>query len=155
MRQEPNDMNTIAKIRNYQASRARLVLTALVVGWAIVILQPCVMATPLHESEPTVAADHSGHALLVAQASKDCSDLCPHCGEDTCTGTSGCESSAAVNSKGAASFADFGTMIFILARAPWVDGAIQLRDSAFQFTPTPEALPRPVPLTVVNCVFLK
>lgn len=148
-------MNAVAGIRNYQTSRARLVLTALVVGWANVILQPCVMAAPQHESQPAISAGHSGHALYDDQVSTDTSDICPHCGDDVCVGTSGCDARAAVNSKGAVSLADTGTVILAVARAAWNDDAIQSRYTEFQFIPTPEALPRPVPLTVVHCVFLK
>lgn len=146
-------MNAIAKIRKTQASRARLVFTALVVGWAIVVLQPCVMAASQHE--PDMSTGHSGHELYLYQISTITGDNCPHCGDDNCAGTSGCESSAAVNSKGATSLGDSGTALFTVARAPWIDDGIQSRDTEFQFIPTPEALPRPVPLTVVHCVFLK
>jgi hypothetical protein len=139
-------MNAIARIRNRQTSRARLVFTALVVGWANIILQPCVMAAPKNESDPAIAADHAGHAL---------SDTCPHCGDDVCVGTSGCDTSAVVNSKSAASLADSGTPTFAATRTTWIDATIQSRYVAFQYISTPEALPRPVSLTVVHCVFLK
>ena len=146
-------MNAIAKIRTYQTSRARLLLAALVIGWINVILQPCVMAAPQHGQD--MFAVHSGLALYEYTADTEMGNTCPHCGDDVCVGTSGCEPDVAVNSKSAPSPADSGVSIIAVTRTAWIDDRIQSRDARFQFVPTPEALPRPVPLTVVYCVFLK
>ena len=148
-------MNNLTAFRKFRRSQTPRVLASLVLAWLTFVVQPCVMAAPEHDSEPAISANHSGHALYDDQMSTNTSDTCPHCGDDVCVSTSGCDASAAVNSKGAASLADSGTAMFAVARNLWTDDAIQSRYTAFQYIPTPEALPRPVPLTVVHCVFLK
>jgi hypothetical protein len=148
-------MIAIAAMRNYQKTRARLVLTALVVGWANFILQPCVMAAPQQISAPVVYSSHSAHTPNDNLTTAGSSDVCPHCGEEECAGNFACDDSATVNSKSAFSTAEFTKAMSHVPGQAWPDDFVYSQCAACRFIPPPKAHPSPVPLTILNCVFLK
>jgi hypothetical protein len=135
-------MIAIAAMRNYQKTRARLVLTALVVGWANFILQPCVMAAPQQISAPVVYSSHSAHTPN--------DNL-----KEECAGNFACDDSATVNSKSAFSTAEFTKAMSHVPGQAWPDDFVYSQCAACRFIPPPKAHPSPVPLTILNCVFLK
>jgi hypothetical protein len=130
-----------------------IIAAALVVGWANVILQPCVMAAP--QQVTVTPSGHFGHMLDNSLIAAGGSDNCLHCGESDCSSTSGCDEAATVNSKSPSGADDSMRTMSPVLSAGWTDDTAYSQGATLRLIRPPETLPRPVPLTVQNCVFLK
>ena len=150
-------MTFLATLRHQQRTRARTVLSLLVVVWLNLTLQACVAAAPAHEmpADRTVATStldttpaHSGHALSEQRP------FCADCEHDGCTERGSCDGPVAAGTK--AETRPPETNKFDSTAAVAVDDlnlAVNTLDTS-PVRPTYRAVAAAVPLHIRHCVYL-